>query len=189
MDFSKLYNRRELIEAIHFKKSLYTYVDYEDETSLLPYQVLCYLNKVTQGLTYFELYPNPYTVSPKLEEFVCLVNQVIQTQKIKQELFQRTIPDYKLPTIHEKMSECLGFNVSHISVRGLRMIERWFEQEYLEINADYFKDYIYIDYDKACSPYLFDNLTCTVNRTCMFKEELMAKVYHPDRMDKWVNYI
>jgi len=192
--YIKLYHRRYYISGTAFFSANGDFIR-ENNVHLLSYHMLRFLHRAGNS-RYYSNYTdrlNSEEVQNLFEEFTNMVIRVIQTQKIKQELFKRTIPEYQPPTIRQHLTELLGFDVSHISIRGLLMIQRWFGI-YMQIDeqslADAWDDegeFYDISGDKI--EYTFDHMVCAMDNTCAFKEELVAKVYHPDRMDKWVNYV
>jgi hypothetical protein len=189
-DYAKLYQRRFDIDNINLFYSNSDFV-YETNVHLLPFHMLRFLAKIgvkrlrNEGI--FHLLSTHIVVHNIFEELRNMVARVIETQKIKQELFKRTIPGYQPPTIRQHLTELLGFDVSHISMRGLLMIQRWFEI-YRDVDDRYmFEDDDYFDSSRI--EYIFDIMVCAMDNTSLFKEELVAKVYHPDRVDKWVNYV
>ena len=187
--YSNLSTRRSFIETISYF-AMFDDIEFHNDIQFLPYHMLQYLTRIahTRFSTneLLRLARTHIVVSDLFEAFIVMVKRVMQTQKIKQELFQRTIPGYTPPTIRQKLTERLGFDVSHISVRGLQMMDRLFAI-YSQV------DIVYDEYFDTVSDddimYTYDIMATTMSRTCGFKEELVAKVYHPDRMDKWVNYV
>lgn len=189
-DYSILSRRRYYIGTISFLLPN-SYELYEDKTWTLPYQTLRYLSHFGSRMSMELLaFRNTHFVVHNLyEQYAEMVMRVIETQKIKQELFKRTIPNYQPPTIRQQLTEQLGFDVSHISVRAIRLIQYWFTMYYHIDQRATFGEDDYFDSSQNEVIYTFDLITSAMSSTCTFKEELAAQVYHPDNVDKWVNYV
>jgi hypothetical protein len=130
---------------------------------------------------------NDFYISSKYK-FVDAVNSVLKTQTIKEELFSKTIPNYKPQTYRQRMAEWLGFDINHISIRGLQCIERYIPRNKNMLYEIYEKSIA--DFDEFHFFYLEISqsqlLIITIHQTSLFKEELIAKVFHPDRVEKWI---
>jgi hypothetical protein len=188
-EFTKLSDRRYFIDTITFLAS----IEEGDYLWFLPYNTLHFLSRF--GNTHlnivelFRLHQSNYIVVHNLfEEYTDMVTRVIKTQQIKQELFQRTIPNYQPPSLRQRLFEQLGFDVSNISVRGIQMIQRWFAI-YTQMDDRTWGDNNEFDSAKDDVLYTFDLMVSAIHSSSAIKEELVAKVYHPDRVDQWVNYV
>ena len=114
--------------------------------------------------------------------FYPMVKTIFQTQKFKAELLSKTVPKFHPYRSH--MQDILGFSdLSHISIRGLKYIEKQFTV-ILNILRSVILPKQHIETINE-----FIQSFNSIERNSRIKEELMAKVYHPDRMDKWVNYL
>lgn len=190
MDYYKLSHRRTYIGNIiffaFFNNDDYTY---EQGVCKLPFHVLKYLYRIaihrysTESL--FLLNRNHLVVNGITDEYIRMIKSIVTTSRIKEELLSKTIPNYKPPTIRQRMSEQLGFDVSHISIRGLQLLEKQYDIYGRMIPLD--DGLAYMDFSDNNIFFWFDVIACSMNRTCLIKEELIAKVFHPDRFDKWVN--
>ena len=115
-----------------------------------------------------------------------LQKSVFRTHKIKEELFQKTRP--KFDPVRYRVSELLMMDVTHVSVRGLLFLEK----EYLQL-LGHRKRYISWTTDDdavervKANVDVFYRMLNAIHNTSLIKEELIAKVFHPDRMDKWAS--
>jgi hypothetical protein len=189
VEFTKLSDRRYFIDTITFLAS----IEEGDYLWFLPYNTLRFLYRF--GNTHlniaelFQLHQSNYIVVHNLfEDYTDMVTRVIKTQQIKQELFQRTIPNYQPPSLRQRLFEQLGFDVSNISIRGIQMIQRWFAI-YTQMDDRTWGDNDEFDSAKHDILYTFDLMVSAIHSSSTIKEELVAKVYHPERVDQWVNYV
>lgn len=121
-----------------------------------------------------------------LDSYYPLQRSIFRTQKIKEELLRKTKP--KFDPVRSRVSELLFMDLTHVSVRGLLFLEK----EYLQLlgHRKYYISWITDDdtVNKIKAKVdVFYRMLNAIHNTSLIKEELIAKVFHPDRMDKWAS--
>ena len=128
-----------------------------------------------------------YLSSATLQSFV---RTTFRTQKFKQELLTKTISSHRAARQLFKDQFALRKDVSHISVRALKHIEKSFLTILIGdvgVNVLFYAEYHYYKNEDTIRRQINEvsKLFQVINRNSKIKEELIATVFHPDRIEKW----